>query len=256
VVAAARAGAREVLVALGGSASTDLGAGLAMACGVRLLRRDGRSVAEGGASLLELASIDLRTLDPRVAATRLVAAVDVGNPLVGRRGAARVFAPQKGATPPEVDRLDRALAHAAAVIERDVGIDVRDLEGAGAAGGAAAGLVAFLGARIRRGTDVVFAAVGFDAALEMTDLVVTGEGRFDDTSLGGKVAGAVLGRAALAGVPVAIVCGDAAMDGAGAMVRALADVVGRERALEDPRRSLEEVAELVAREAPSLSSGA
>jgi len=253
---AARAGAREIVVALGGSASTDGGAGLAGAVGVHLLDAAGRPIPEGGRGLFELATIDLGGLDPAVRAASIVAATDVANPLTGPNGAARVFAPQKGASPDEAAELEIALAHLAAVIERDVGVDVRAMPGGGAAGGTAAGLVALLGARIRSGASVVLDAVAFDRALARADLVITGEGRFDATSLGGKVVGTVLAHAAAHDVPVLALCGEAE-DGDlphGLEVRSLVDAVGRERALADATRALGELAEETAASWRRLSS--
>jgi glycerate kinase len=203
---------------------------------------------------LDVATIDVRALDRAVASTRVVAAVDVDNPLTGPHGAARVYGPQKGATPEQVVVLDRALAHLAAVIARDLGVDVRDVAGAGAGGGLGAGLAAFLGARLRRGADVVMEAVRFDERLDAADLVVTGEGRLDEQSLHGKVVGSVLDRGARARRPVAIVCGRAAATVPGAEVRSLVDRFGPEVATEQPRRALEDLAAELAADAERLPS--
>jgi glycerate 2-kinase len=255
ILAACRAGAREVIVTLGGSASTDAGCGLAAACGVRLLDERAAPITDGGVGLLDLARIDLTTLDPAVGGASIVAATDVRNPLLGPSGAARVFAPQKGAAPEEVLELERALGHAAAVIERDVGLDVRELQGGGAAGGTGAGLVAFLGAHLRPGSEIVFDAVGFDRALAEADVVVTGEGRVDETSFDGKVVGSVLAAATQREMPVAIICGEAAVGAPGGVVlRSLVERVGFERALGDARGALADLASAVAREMPPVSS--
>jgi glycerate kinase len=253
ILEACRRGAREILVCVGGSASTDGGAGLAASAGARLLDRSGRPIPDGGAALLELSRIDLSALDPAVRVANVVALCDVTNPLTGPSGSARVFGPQKGASSEDVALLDRALAHFVAVVRRDVGIDLREVRGAGAAGGAAGGLVALLGARIRPGAPAVLDAVGFDGELERADLVVTGEGRLDATSLAGKVPGAVLEAAARRETQVAILCGEAtfAVD---AEVRSLVETFGRRRALEDARSALEELAERTARERGPISS--
>jgi glycerate kinase len=246
--AALREGVDEILVGVGGSATNDGGVGMAQALGVRFLDADRRPVGGGARAILDVASIDVGGLDPAVARTRIVAATDVDSPLTGPAGASAVFGPQKGASPEDVALLDRALVHLAAVIARDLGIDVRDLRGAGAAGGLGAGLVAFLGARMRRGAEVVMDAVGFDPRLEAADAVVTGEGRLDASSLRGKVVGAVLERAARARVRATILCGEAdpGVSPAGADVHTLVAAVGRERAVEEPRRALEELASRVA----------
>jgi glycerate kinase len=255
IAAACRAGAREVVVCVGGSATNDGGAGMAQALGVGLLDARGRDIGRGAVALLDLATIDLRGIDPAVGAARFVVAVDVDNPLTGPLGASAVYGPQKGASAEDVVLLDRALGHLAAVVERDLGADVRDLPGAGAAGGLGAGLVAFLGASLRPGADVVMAAVGFDARLTAADIVVTGEGRFDDQTLRGKAVGAVLERAGRARVPAIVLCGEADVRPRGVVVRSLADAVGSRKAREQPRRSLEDAAGGVAAEAGHLSLG-
>lgn len=246
IAAACRAGARTIVVCVGGSATTDGGAGMAEALGARLLDRSGRPIPSGGAGLLELARIDLATLDPALRQVRIVAASDVDSPLTGPRGSARAFGPQKGASPDDVLLLDRALGHLAAVISRDLGVDVRTLPGAGAAGGLGAGLVAFLGARIRPGAELVMGAVGFTGRLARSDAVLTGEGRFDASSLAGKVVGRVLAAAEEAGVPAAVLCGEARDVPEGVDVRSLVGHVGRERALGQARAALVELAAEVA----------
>lgn len=244
--AAVRAGAREVLVCLGGSATTDGGAGMAQALGIALLDAEGRPIGPGGIGLLELARVDATGMDPPVRAARVQVACDVDSPLTGPRGAAHVYGPQKGATPEEVLLLDRALGHLAAVVHRDLGIDVRSLPGAGAAGGLGAGLVAFLGARLRPGIQVVTEAVGLHRRVEAADLVLTGEGAFDASSLRGKVPGGVLEVARGAGVPAVVLCGRAEIHPEGVRVRSLAELVGTERALADARLALEDLAADVA----------
>ncbi len=242
ILAALRVGAREVLVCLGGSATTDGGAGMAQALGVALLDAEGRPVGPGGAGLLRLARIDATGLDPLARSARVQAACDVDNPLTGPQGAARVFGPQKGASPEEVLLLDRALGHLAAVIHRDLGIDVRGLPGAGAAGGLGAGLVAFLGARLRPGAGLVMEAVGLRERVRAADLILTGEGAFDASSLRGKVPAGVLELARGAGVPAVVLCGRAEIHPEGVRVRSLAERVGPERALAEARLALEDLA--------------
>jgi glycerate kinase len=255
LLAAGREGIDEALLCIGGSATTDGGAGMAQALGARLLDGAGRPVARGGEGLPDLATIDLRGIDRRVSSARVVAAADVDNPLVGPHGAAPVYGPQKGASPGDVALLERALGHLAAIVGRDVGVDVRDLPGGGAAGGLGAGLVAFLGARLRRGADVVMDVVGFEQRLAEAEVVVTGEGRFDEQSLRGKVVGAVLERAALARVRVVILSGQATVDAPGAEVRSMSAAFGLDVATEQPRRALEDVAADVAAGLEPISSG-
>nr|WP_245885674.1 glycerate kinase [Xylanimonas oleitrophica] len=203
------AGVEEVLVCLGGSASTDGGAGLLRGLGARLLDSAGHEVPDGGEGLARVESVDLTDLHPRARQVRWRLAVDVTNPLTGEHGAAAVFGPQKGAGPGEVTFLDEALARWAGVLERETRVAVRELPGAGAAGGVPAALVAVLGAHVERGVDLVAEAVGLPAALADADLVVTGEGSFDAQSVRGKVADGVARAAAAAPArpPVVVVAG-------------------------------------------------
>lgn len=207
VRAAVSEGATRVLVCLGGSATNDGGAGFAQALGVRLLDAAGRELPAGGVALQGLARIDASGIDPRVAACEIVAACDVNTPLCGPDGASHVFGPQKGASPEDVCRLDAALAHYAAVIARDLGRDLCDVPGAGAAGGLGAGLLAFCGARLESGVGLVMEMVDFPAALAGADLVLTGEGRCDGQSARGKVVSGVAGAAETAGVPMVVLAG-------------------------------------------------
>jgi glycerate kinase len=192
---------------VGGSATTDGGAGMAQALGARLLDADGAELPPGGAALLHLHRIDVAGLDRRLAATSVVLASDVDNPLLGPSGAAAVYGPQKGATPQEVERLDVALARYAAVVQRDLARAVDRTPGAGAAGGTGAGALAFLSARISSGIDLVLDVVGFPEALAGADLVLTGEGSLDAQSLRGKAPVGVARAAAAVGVPVIALVG-------------------------------------------------
>ncbi|MBI4336630.1 MAG: glycerate kinase [Chloroflexi bacterium] len=207
IKAALDAGYRRFILGIGGSATNDGGAGLAQALGVRLLDAQGRDLRHGGAALLHLARIEMAGLDPRVAQSELIVAVDVTNPLCGPEGAAAVYGPQKGAAPEMVALLDQALAHLADVIERDLGIHLRDLPGAGAAGGMGAGLVAFLGARLEPGADLVCDALGLDEKLAGIDLVLVGEGRLDAQTAYNKAPVAVARRASARGIPVIALAG-------------------------------------------------
>ena len=245
----------EVIVCIGGSATNDGGAGLARALGVRLLNASGGEIGPGGASLLDLERIDVSGLEPSVTRTRFHVACDVDNPLTGPRGASVVFGPQKGATSDDVLLLDRALGHMAAVIYRDLGLDVRDLAGGGAAGGLGAGMVAFLGAHLRPGVGLVMDAVDLVTRLAAADLVVTGEGALDHQSLHGKVPDGVIGAARAAGVPAIVLCGRAEAWALDVPVFDLVARFGEDRAMTDARAALEDLAEEVAAGLPGLSSG-
>ena len=205
--AARRAGAVSIITGIGGSATNDAGAGMAQALGVRMLNAAGRDLPRGGVALSQLERIDMSGLDPAWRSLKVRVACDVTNPLTGPLGASYVYGPQKGADPATVDLLDRALARFADVVERDLGKRVADLPGAGAAGGAGAGLVAFLDAELTPGAPLIVTAAGFDAALAGADLVITGEGRVDAQTAYGKAPGEVAKRAAAAGVPVLLLAG-------------------------------------------------
>ncbi|MDP9300001.1 MAG: glycerate kinase, partial [Actinomycetota bacterium] len=190
--------------------------------------------------------IDARGIDPRVHVADIVGLTDVDNPLCGPMGASATFGPQKGASPDDVWDLDYALGHLAAVAYRDLGLDLQHEPGAGAAGGLGFGLLAFCGASLRPGVDVVMEAIGFDDELSGADLAITGEGAFDEQSLHGKVPAGVIRQSELRRIPVAIVCGTAEIHPQGVLVRSLVDRVGPDRALDDARRSVELVAEELA----------
>lgn len=208
MLAAAQAGARNLIVGAGGSATNDLGAGAAAAAGVRFLDADGNSFIPTGGTLSRIAQIDTTMLAPELRACTITVMCDIDNPLYGERGAAAVFGPQKGASPDQVRLLDDQLRAGSAAIIRDLGVDVSEVPGAGAAGGLGGGLMAFFGATLRQGIDVVLDTVGFDRVVSDADLVFTGEGRIDSQSLSGKVVVGVARRAATHGVPVVAVVGD------------------------------------------------
>ena len=197
----------RLILGIGGSATTDGGAGMAQALGARLLDADGREIEGTGGGLARLARIDCSAMDARLARARVDVACDVDNPLCGPRGAAHVYGPQKGATPEQVEQLDASLAHLADLIQRDLGLDVRGVPGAGAAGGLGAGLMAFLGGRLRPGIEIVIDAVGLERALQGADLVLVGEGRIDEQTAYGKVPVGVSRLAARLGIPAVAVCG-------------------------------------------------
>ena len=243
IAAACRHGPRRVLVCIGGSATNDGGAGMAQALGIRLLDERGDELPPGGGALRQLARIDTSAMDPAVRGTEVVVACDVDNPLTGPRGASAVYGPQKGATPKQVRILDEALGHLAAVFHRDLGLDVRDVPGAGAAGGLGAGLVTFLGARLRPGFDLVASVLGLERRFERADVVVTGEGSYDAQSERGKAPAGVLRMAQEHGCRTVLVAGqvDASAPPAD-LVYSLADRAGLEAALARPAELLEEAA--------------
>lgn len=204
---ALEAGARRLIIGIGGSATNDGGAGMAQALGARLLDGSGQELGPGGAELARLAQIDVSGLDPRLQGFTITVACDVDNPLTGPRGAAAVFGPQKGATPAMVAELDAALGRWAEVIRQDLGRDVEQVEGAGAAGGLGAGLMAFLGATLRRGVEIVVDAVNLGDRLAGADLCLTGEGGTDFQTVRGKTPMGVARAAKGHGVPVICISG-------------------------------------------------
>ncbi len=192
---AVRRGARTLIIGMGGSASNDGGAGMARALGARLLDCEGRELPDGAAGLPRLCSVDARTVRTLLSGVRVIALSDVTNPLLGPEGSARVFGPQKGATPAQVKALDAALAVWARALYRDLGARVSSVPGSGAAGGLGAGLLAFAKAEIVPGAEWIIEKTGAAKALKSADLVVTGEGRLDRTSLFGKAPVALARRA-------------------------------------------------------------
>ena len=222
-------GARRIIVGLGGSATTDGGLGLAAALGIRALDADGAVLEGRGSDMARVVRLDLSGRDPRLDDTVIQVACDVDNPFHGPRGAAQVFGPQKGASPDAVARLDRGLANLAGVLRETTGIDVQARPGAGAAGGAAGGLAALLGADLTPGAPLVLDALRFAERLEGAGLCITGEGRLDETSGGGKAPFAVAAACAAAGVPCVALCGEVGV-GPGAVRRmgfAAALAIGR-----------------------------
>ena len=206
ILAAAASGAHRIIVGIGGSATNDGGAGMARAFAYRFFDRDGRELPEGGGALASLTRIDGQT-DPRLIRPAIDVACDVRNPLLGPEGASAVFGPQKGATPEMVRELDAALARYADVVERMIGRPMRDVPGAGAAGGLGFGLLAFTEARLVSGAQLVLDALHFAKQLDGASLVITGEGRIDRQSAYGKLTLAVTDAARRRGVPVAAVAG-------------------------------------------------
>lgn len=206
--AALSAGCEEILLGIGGSATVDGGSGMLSALGARLLDKNGNTLRGSGGELAKLSVVDLSALDPRLGSVPFRIACDVANPLLGPQGAARVFAPQKGASPDEVEILEKGLEVFADRLEAATGRRVRDLPGTGAAGGVGFALLAISPlARLERGVDLVAEAVGLEEAIEWADLVITGEGRLDAQTAFGKVPYGVAHRARARGRPVVAVVG-------------------------------------------------
>lgn len=203
-------GCSKLIVGIGGSATTDAGMGMAQALGARFVDAEGEGVPGTGAGLERLDRIDPSGLDPRLAAASIRVACDVDNPLYGPRGAAAVYAPQKGATPEVVARLDEGLRRFADIAARDAGVRVADVPGAGAAGGLGAGLLAFCGATLEPGVDIVIEAVGLERKLQGADVVFVAEGRIDRQTAYGKTPSGVAKVAARGGCPVLAIGGSVA----------------------------------------------
>lgn len=206
IAAAARHAPARMVIGVGGSATTDGGAGMARALGARLLDAAGQELPPGGAALAALERVEWSPPE-WLGSFPIVVATDVQNPLLGPDGAAYVYGPQKGATPRDVETLDAALANYSRVLHKQLDVDVADLPGAGAAGGLAAGLIAFLGATVASGFDLVSDATGLLSRLEEADIIVTGEGRFDSQSVQGKTTGRLLELAANHGKPAMVFAG-------------------------------------------------
>ena len=257
VAAALDQGVQRIVLGIGGSATTDGGAGMLQALGVRLLDAEGDDVPPGGGGLALLDRVDTSGLDARLAGVELVVASDVDNPLIGPSGAAHVFGPQKGASREEVDRLDAALTRYAAVLHRDLGVAVADVPGAGGAGGTAAGALA-VGARLTSGAALVCDLVGLSEVLTGADLAITGEGALDAQTLHGKAPAEVARRARAAGVPCLALAGVVRLSddeiaaggfaGGHAMTEVEPDV---DRCLTEPEPVL---ADLAARVVPALAT--
>ncbi len=214
IKAALRAGCREILVGIGGSATTDGGAGALSALGAHFRDENDVVLPPGGASLARLATIDLRFVEPKLERAQITLLCDVTNPLCGDFGAARVYGPQKGASSEDVEVLDAALLHFAQIAAQKLGFDFANQSGAGAAGGLAFGLMAFCGAKARSGIEVVLEAANFEEKLRGANLVLTGEGAVDAQTLAGKAVAGVCRAARLQNVPVVAFGGKVDLSGA------------------------------------------
>jgi glycerate kinase len=247
--AAVDAGARRLIIGLGGSATVDGGAGCLQALGVKLLDSTGAEVARGGGQLGTIRTIDTTGLDPRWKQTVVTIASDVNNPPLGPEGAAAVFGPQKGASPEMIAHLETSLAHFFTLVHDHLGVDVRAVPGGGAAGAFAAGLMAFLGGRIASGIDLVLEHNGFAGALVGADLVITGEGQMDEQTVYGKGPIGVARLARSHGVPTVAVVGGLNVDDAvlrAAGIDAALPIVVRPMPLEEALARADELVERAA----------
>ncbi len=190
---AADRGCTKIILGIGGSATNDGGTGMARALGVRFLDADDNDLPEGGAALAELEKIDMFGFDTRFDAIDIEVACDVNNTLCGENGASAVYGPQKGATPEVIKQLDSALLNLSGVVAHYLGKDILSLPGSGAAGGLGGGLVAFTGAKLKSGIDIIMEAAGLDEAIKDADLVITGEGQTDFQTAFGKVPAGIAG---------------------------------------------------------------
>ena len=202
-------GCRRFLIGIGGSATNDAGMGMLEALGCRFLDEDGNALQGCGESMSRIATIDLSNLRSEIGESEFIVACDVDSPFHGPEGAAYVYGPQKGATPEMVIRLDAGLRNMADLIAREMGIQVADMPGAGAAGGLGGAFKAFLNAELRKGAEMVLDAIGFDEIIKDADLVITGEGRIDAQTMTGKLPYEVARRAGIRGIPVLAICGRA-----------------------------------------------
>jgi len=205
-------GVKRIIIGMGGSATTDGGSGCLRALGVRFLDQNAQELAPGGAGLRHLQLIDQSRLDKRLQNVEIIIASDVENPTLGAQGAAAVYAPQKGATPDDVQVLEAGLRRLFDLVDAQLGVDVRTVPGGGAAGAFSAGLMAFLGGHIESGVDLILDHHHFDALLHDAELVVTGEGRVDTQTLSGKGPVGIARRAAAQGVRTIILAGSLDVD--------------------------------------------
>lgn len=208
---AIKSGAKKVVFALGGSATNDMACGLLCAMGMKFFDADGKAFIPAGGTLCDIADYDTGDLEYNTRGVEFEIMCDIDNPLYGENGAAYVFAPQKGADGDAVKKLDDGLRHLSALYTKKTSRDVSCLPGAGAAGGMGAGIHAFLGATLRSGIDVVLDTFGFDGLLSDCDMVITGEGRLDGQTLGGKVICGIGSRCKKHNVPLVAICGDTSL---------------------------------------------
>lgn len=207
IIDAINSGAKKIILGLGGSATNDGGCGMATALGVKFKDEQDQEFIPTGGTLSQIYKIDMNNIYPKIKDVEFISMCDVDNPLCGRLGASAVFAPQKGADEDMVKLLDEGLAHLSKIIKRDLHIEVKDIKGAGAAGGLGAGSIAFLQSKLTKGIDVILDTIKFDELVSKADIVFTGEGKFDSQSLHGKVVMGVANRSQKYKTPVIVVTG-------------------------------------------------
>lgn len=207
IIDAINSGAKKIILGLGGSATNDGGCGMAVALGVKFKDEQDQEFIPTGGTLSQIYKIDMNNIYSKIKDVEFISMCDVDNPLCGRLGASAVFAPQKGADEDMVRLLDEGLAHLAKIIKRDLHIEVKDIKGAGAAGGLGAGSIAFLQSKLTKGIDVILDTINFDELVSKADIVFTGEGKFDSQSLHGKVVMGVANRSQKYKTPVIVVTG-------------------------------------------------
>lgn len=207
IIDAINSGAKKIILGLGGSATNDGGCGMAAALGVKFKDEQDQEFIPTGGTLSQIYKIDMNNIYPKIKDVEFISMCDVDNPLCGKLGASAVFAPQKGADEDMVKLLDEGLAHLAKIIKRDLHIEVKDIKGAGAAGGLGAGSIAFLQSKLTKGIDVILDTIKFDELVSKADIVFTGEGKFDSQSLHGKVVMGVANRSQKYKTPVIVVTG-------------------------------------------------
>ena len=208
IIAAAKSGAKKLVIGLGGSATNDAGCGAAAACGVSFFDKEGKTFTPVGETLDQIVRIDVTTMDESVKKLPITAMCDIDNPFYGPTGAAAIFGPQKGADEAMVESLDGKMKSLAAVVEKDLGIGLQSIPGSGAAGGMGGGMKAFFGAKLQMGIDAVLEITGFEKLAENADMIFTGEGKIDTQSLRGKVVIGVARKAKKMGIPVLAIVGD------------------------------------------------
>lgn len=207
IIDAINSGAKKIILGFGGSATNDGGCGMAAALGVKFKDEQDQEFIPTGGTLSQIYKIDMNNIYSKIKDVEFISMCDVDNPLCGRLGASAVFAPQKGADEDMVRLLDEGLAHLAKIIKRDLHIEVKDIKGAGAAGGLGAGSIAFLQSKLTKGIDVILDTIKFDELVSKADIVFTGEGKFDSQSLHGKVVMGVANRSQKYKTPVIVVTG-------------------------------------------------
>lgn len=207
IIDAINSGAKKIILGLGGSATNDGGCGMAAALGVKFKDEQDQEFIPTGGTLSQIYKIDMNNIYSKIEDVEFISMCDVDNPLCGKLGASAVFAPQKGADEDMVKLLDEGLAHLAKIIKRDLHIEVKDIKGAGAAGGLGAGSIAFLQSKLTKGIDVILDTIKFDELVSKADIVFTGEGKFDSQSLHGKVVMGVANRSQKYKTPVIVVTG-------------------------------------------------